>query len=93
MTKGWFKNQSEDGVLYVNDPMSNIKGVGKGIQKLLKENDINTIADLRGLDMRTRINDIACWEDKRTESCFIKAIPDELCTCLNQQRTSGCFFH
>ena len=31
MTKGWFKNQREDGVLYMNDPMSNIKGVGKGI--------------------------------------------------------------
>jgi hypothetical protein len=58
MTKGWFKNQCEDGVLYMNDPVSNIKGVGKGIQKLLKDNDINTIADLHGLDMQP-MNDIA----------------------------------
>ena len=58
MTKGWFKNQREDGVLYMNDPVSNIKGVGKGVQKLLKDNDINTIADLHGLDMQT-MNDIA----------------------------------
>jgi hypothetical protein len=57
-TKGWFQNQCEDGVLYVNDPMSNIKGVGKGIQKLLMENDINTIADLRGLNMQM-MNNIA----------------------------------
>jgi hypothetical protein len=55
-TKGWFRNQREDGVLHVNDPMSNIKGVGKGIQKLLKENDVNTIADLHGLDMHTMID-------------------------------------
>ncbi len=46
-------------MLYVNDPVSNIKGVGKGIQKLLKENDINTIADLCGLDMQMMRNDIA----------------------------------
>jgi hypothetical protein len=58
MTNGWFKNQHEDGVLYANDPVSNIKDVGKGIQKFLKENDINTIADLRGFTMQT-INDIA----------------------------------
>ena len=58
MTKGWFKNQREDGVLYMNDPMSNIKGVGKVIQKLLKDNDINTIADLHGLDMQM-MNDVA----------------------------------
>jgi nucleotidyltransferase/DNA polymerase involved in DNA repair len=38
--------------------VSNIKGVGKGVQKLLKDNDINTIADLHGLDMQT-MNDIA----------------------------------
>jgi len=24
-TKGWFKNQRADGVLYANDPVSNIK--------------------------------------------------------------------
>jgi hypothetical protein len=58
MTKGWFKNQREDGVLYMNDPVSNIKGVGKVIQKLLKDNDINTIADLHGLDMQM-MNDVA----------------------------------
>ena len=58
MTKGWFKNQREDGVLYMNDPMSNIKGVGKVIQKLLKDNDINTIADLHGLDVQM-MNDVA----------------------------------
>ncbi len=57
MTKGWFKNQCEDGVLYMNDPVSNIKGVSKGIQKLLKDNDINSIADLHGLDMQM-MNDI-----------------------------------
>ncbi len=45
-------------MLYVNDPMSKIKGVGKGIQKLLKENDINTIADLPGLNMQI-MNDIS----------------------------------
>ena len=45
-------------MLYMNDPVSNIKGVGKGIQKLLKENDINTLVDLHGLDVLT-MNDIA----------------------------------
>jgi hypothetical protein len=46
------------GVMIQTMTASNIKGVGEGIQKLLKKNDINTIADLHELSMQA-MNHIA----------------------------------
>ena len=43
----------EDGKLYLDDPVSRIAGIGKGIEKSLKDNNIMTVADLRGLNQQT----------------------------------------
>ncbi len=42
----------EDGKLYLDDPVSRIAGIGKGIEKSLKDNNIMTVADLHGLNQQ-----------------------------------------
>ncbi len=52
-SKAWIMDPQEDGKLYLDDPVSRIAGIGKGIEKSLKDNYIMTVADLRGLNQQT----------------------------------------
>jgi hypothetical protein len=56
--KGWFLDSSEDGILYANNPVIRVKGVGKKAEKLLRRNGIKTVAILRTFTVKT-LNDIA----------------------------------
>ena len=49
-TKAWTKNQRKDGVLYLDNPVSKVVGVGTVAQNKLKARDICSIADLLGLN-------------------------------------------
>jgi predicted flap endonuclease-1-like 5' DNA nuclease len=51
-SKAWIMDPQEDGKLYLDDLVSRIAGVGKGIEKSLKDNNIMTVADLRGLNQQ-----------------------------------------
>lgn len=49
-SKQWMSNPREDGVLYLNDPVTKIAGVGNVKEKLLLLQGILTVGDFVGLD-------------------------------------------
>jgi hypothetical protein len=53
-TKGWFLDSRANGRIYADDPVIQVKGVGKKAEGLLQRNDINTVANLRALTKETR---------------------------------------
>ena len=49
-SKQWMSHPREDGVLYLDDPVSKIAGVGPAKQKILKSVSIQIVGDFIGLD-------------------------------------------
>ncbi len=45
-SKAWIMDPRADGKLYLDDPVSRIAGVGKGIEKSFRDNNIMTVTDL-----------------------------------------------
>ncbi len=58
-TKGWFVDSRENGMLYTNDPVIRVKGVGKKAEEFLQRNSIKTVANLRAALTEERMKDIA----------------------------------
>jgi hypothetical protein len=63
--KGWFLDSRVNGRIYADDPVIQVKGVGKKAEGLQRRNGINTVANLRALTKEKRPKGLTAKSLKR----------------------------